>query len=133
MLIEPYQSRELASLFLPAGWTVQWLWPSLAACVLSAGLTAFLVKIAPARGWVALPGHNRWNRRVVAQFGGIPILLAASAVVIFLPAARPVLTLLLLTLAMGLLGLVDDMIGLGPKPKLIVECILGGLAVQAGI
>jgi len=133
MLIDSYQSRELISLLLPGGWTALWLWPSIAACLTSAAVTALLVKIAPQRGWVAVPGNNRWNSRVVAQFGGVPILLAASAVAVVVPAARPVLILLLLTLAMSLLGLVDDVIGLGPKPKLIVECILGCLAVNAGI
>src|SRR5215813_3670671 len=133
MLIDLFQSRAFLSSFFSAGWTLQWLWPGIAACGLSAGLTAFLVKVAPRRGWVALPGNNRWNRRVVAQFGGVPILVAASAVAVFLPAARPVLTLLVLTLGMALLGLLDDVIGLGPKPKLVVEFILGSLAVHAGI
>lgn len=133
MLIDSHQFRELISSFLPAGWTTQWLWPALTACLLSAGLTAFLIKIAPRRGWVAIPGNNRWNRRVVAQFGGVPILLAAGAVAVLLPAGRSVITLLLLTLAMALLGLVDDVIGLGPKPKLVVEFLLGCWAVHAGI
>jgi len=133
MLLTPHPFREIFSALLPSGRVFQWLWPALFAGLLSVGLTAFLIKLAPARGWVAVPGQNRWSRRVVAQFGGIPILIAASVVVVFLPVARSVINVLLLVLGMALLGFVDDMIGLGPKPKLIVEVLLASLAVNAGI
>ena len=112
---------------------LSWMWIGLIAASVSAALTGFLVRIAPSRGWVVIPGGNRWNRRVVAQFGGVPILLATSAVVPLIPASPAVVKLLLLTLAMSLLGLVDDIVGLGPKPKLVVEVLLAILAVQAGI
>jgi UDP-GlcNAc:undecaprenyl-phosphate/decaprenyl-phosphate GlcNAc-1-phosphate transferase len=110
-----------------------WIGFALAAAALSTGLTALLVKIAPARGWVVLPAENRWNRRVVAQFGGIPILLATCAVAALIPTSRPSISLLFLTLGMALLGFVDDVVGLGPKPKLAVEVLLAVLAVHAGI
>jgi UDP-GlcNAc:undecaprenyl-phosphate/decaprenyl-phosphate GlcNAc-1-phosphate transferase len=109
------------------------LWPCLAAGAASTALTAFLVKIAPRKGWVVIPRQNRWNKRVVAQFGGVPILLAFSAFGLLLPSLRQVLPLLLLTVGMGLLGLVDDLVGLGPKPKLIVQLVLAVIAVHVGI
>lgn len=121
-------------LFIPAFPRIfAWLGIVLASGVLSLGLTALLVRIAPGRGWVVIPAENRWNRRVVAQFGGIPILVAACAVVPLIPAAFSASNLLILTLSVAVLGLVDDMIGLGPKPKLIVQLLLATLAVHSGI
>jgi len=55
--------------------SVAWLVPYLLAAVASALLTCVLVMIAPAKGWVVVPRQNRWNTRVVAQFGGVPVLL----------------------------------------------------------
>lgn len=117
----------------PAFWRFSWLWVGLLAAAVSAALTALLVRIAPARGWVVIPGGNRWNQRVVAQFGGVPILIAACAVVPFIPTPRALAELLLLTAGMSLLGLVDDIVGLGPKPKLTIQVLLATLAVHAGI
>lgn len=116
-----------------AGSTLRWVWVGLISCGLSALLTALLVRIAPARGWVVLPGPNRWNKRVLAQFGGIPILLAAFAVVLFLHPARALLNLLAPVAGIAVLGFIDDVHGLGPKPKLIVETLLASLAVHAGV
>lgn len=121
------------STLVSAFWRFSWIWIGLTALSVSTLLTAVLVKIAPARGWVVVPVENRWNRRVVAQFGGIPILLTAFTVAALLPAIRPVMNLLLLTLGITVLGLVDDIIGLGPKPKLIVQILLATLAVHSGI
>src|SRR5260370_39713176 len=52
---------------------------------------------------------------------------------LFLSHTRPTLELLLLTLGMGLVGLIDDMIRVGPKTKLMAQLILAALAVQIGI
>jgi len=133
MMLDLHRYTDVVFAIVPIFPGYSWIGFALAAAALSAGLTALLVKIAPARGWVVLPAENRWNRRVVAQYGGIPILLATCAVVAITPASHPVLSLLFLTLGMGLLGFVDDVVGLGPKPKLLVELLLGVLAVHAGI
>lgn len=133
MLLDARQSRELMSAIFPIFGKLSWMWIGLIAASVSAVLTWVLVRIAPSRGWVVTPGGNRWSRRVVAQFGGAPILMATCSVVPLIPASHAVVNLLLLTLAMSMLGLVDDIVGLGPKPKLMVEILLAVLAVQAGI
>jgi UDP-GlcNAc:undecaprenyl-phosphate GlcNAc-1-phosphate transferase len=112
-------------------WT--WVLPLGCAFLLAAWLTALLVRIAPKRGWVAKPRQDRWNVRVVAQFGGIPILLAFLATAAYFFHTRQNLLLLLLTLGMGLLGFADDVNGLGPKAKLAGQTLLACLAVSAGI
>lgn len=96
-------------------------------------LTSMLVKIAPAMRWVVIPASNRWSQRVVAQFGGIPILIATSVAALLIPTPLSIVRLLVLTLGMGALGFVDDIVGLGPKPKLLVQIFLAVLAVRGGI
>lgn len=127
------QIGQLVSTWLPAGWDLRPIYASLAAVSLAAALTALLVKIAPRRGWVVVPKHNRWSQRVVAQFGGVPVFLVAWSVLLFLPSARNILYLLLLTVGMAVLGFVDDIMGLGPKPKLIFQILLASLAVHFGV
>ncbi|MBZ5523442.1 MAG: undecaprenyl/decaprenyl-phosphate alpha-N-acetylglucosaminyl 1-phosphate transferase, partial [Acidobacteriia bacterium] len=96
-------------------------------------LTGALVRVAPGRGWVVFPRQNRWNQRVVAQFGGIPILTAFWSTDLLLPAVRPQAALLFGTGVLALLGLVDDRRGLGPKPKLVIEVLLAAWLVHAGV
>lgn len=127
------QIGSLVSTFVPGGWDWRLVYATLGAVGLSSALTALLVKIAPRNGWVVLPKHNRWNKRVVAQFGGVPVLLATWIVLLFLPSARQILNLLLLTVGVALLGFIDDIVGLGPKPKLIVQILLASLAVHFGV
>jgi UDP-GlcNAc:undecaprenyl-phosphate GlcNAc-1-phosphate transferase len=91
-----------------------------------------LVKIAPGRGWVVFPRRDRWSKRIVAQFGGIPILLAFTIGDLFLTAGRESVFLLFLVWGVGFLGLADDIIGLTPKAKLAGQAFLAFLAVYAG-
>lgn len=133
MMPDLYQNFELTFVLTPVFLKYSSINFAFFAVVLSTGLTGLLVKIAPARGWVVRPVENRWNRRVVAQFGGIPILLAMASVVALSPNPHPALNLVFLTLGMGLLGLIDDIIGLGPKPKLAGQIIFAVLAVHAGV
>src|SRR6267142_726312 len=133
----PIASRQLLIAFfqvpLQAMGRFPRVWIGVAAALISVALTSALVRLAPARGWVVFPRQNRWNRRVVAQFGGIPILLSFWSAALLLPPARPYAILLFCTGALGLMGLMDDRRGLGPKPKLAVELLLAGLMVYAGV
>ena len=99
----------------------------------SVALTALLIRIGSKKQWVAVPRQDRWNKRTVVKFGGVPVLLAFSLAVFLRPVTRETLMLLLLTLGMGLVGLVDDVFGLGPKSKLLGQFSLAGLAVFSGI
>jgi len=96
-------------------------------------LTAVLIRVASKRGWVAHPRQDRWSKRTVAKFGGIPILLGFSAAMLLGPVTREMLELLLLTWGMALLGLVDDIVGLGPRSKLLGQITLAGLALSTGV
>jgi UDP-GlcNAc:undecaprenyl-phosphate/decaprenyl-phosphate GlcNAc-1-phosphate transferase len=105
----------------------------LTAAVGSISLTALLIKVATVKGWVVVPSQNRWNKRTVAQFGGGPVLLIFWLTAMMSPAGRQYWILLLLTLALALLGFIDDLKGLGPKPKLLVEVLVAACTVSSGI
>jgi UDP-GlcNAc:undecaprenyl-phosphate GlcNAc-1-phosphate transferase len=82
---------------------------------------------------VVHPRPDRWNKRVVAQFGGVPILVAFTAATFFFPSAERNWVLLLSTLGLGLVGLADDVFALSPKVKLLSQILLAAAVVRAGI
>lgn len=96
-------------------------------------LTALFIKIATAQGWVVVPSQNRWSKRTVAQFGGGPVLLTFWLVSLMTPTFHQYRVLLLSTVALALLGFIDDIKGLGPKPKLLVEVLIAACTVSSGI
>ena len=96
-------------------------------------LTAVFIKIATAKGWVVVPSQNRWSNRTVAQFGGGPVLLTFWLIALMTPAFHQYRVLLLATVALALLGFIDDIKGLGPKPKLLAEVLIAACTVSSGI
>jgi UDP-GlcNAc:undecaprenyl-phosphate GlcNAc-1-phosphate transferase len=82
---------------------------------------------------VVHPRPDRWNERVVAQFGGVPILAAFTAATFFLSSSERSLVVLLATLGLGLIGLTDDVFTLSPKMKLLGQVLLAAVVVRAGI
>lgn len=108
-----------------------WL-PFLGVFICAAVLTAGLVKLGTRKGWVSIPRPDRWNSRVVAMFGGVPVLLAFASGSVFLSLDKPAVVLLLLTMLMGAVGLTDDLVGVGPKTKLFSQATLASLVVLSG-
>jgi UDP-GlcNAc:undecaprenyl-phosphate GlcNAc-1-phosphate transferase len=111
----------------------QIVWLVLASAISSVVLTALFIKIATVKGWVVVPSQNRWSKRTVAQFGGGPLLLTFWLIALMSPASHQYRVLLLSTVALALLGLVDDIKGLGPKPKLLAEVLIAACTVSSGI
>lgn len=108
-------------------------WLVLLSAIGSIALTALLIKIATVKGWVVVPSQNRWSKRTVAQFGGGPVLLTFWLIALMSPASHQYRVLLLSTVALALLGFIDDIKGLGPKPKLLAEVLIAACAVSSGI
>ncbi|HLW53695.1 MAG TPA: hypothetical protein VKW06_12715 [Candidatus Angelobacter sp.] len=114
-------------------WASQWLLAPLTAFLATVMLTRLLIRIAPSRGWVSYPRQDRWNSRVVAQFGGVPIILACTAAAAAFFPSRQNWLLLPLMWSMALLGLADDVFGLMPRAKLLGQIAIAALAVATGI
>ena len=126
-------SRRMVSVLIERPAAFRSIWLAFAAAVGSIGLTAILIKVAAVKGWVVVPSQNRWNKRTVAQFGGGPVLLIFWLASMMSPAGRQYWILLLSTVALALLGFIDDIKGLGPKPKLLVEVLVAACTVSSGI
>ena len=126
-------SRRIVSVLMERPAAFASIWLAFAAAVGSISLTALLIKLATAKGWVVVPSQNRWNKRTVAQFGGGPVLLIFWLTAMMSPAGRHYWILLLSTVALALLGFIDDLKGLGPKPKLLVEVLVAACTVSSGI
>jgi UDP-GlcNAc:undecaprenyl-phosphate GlcNAc-1-phosphate transferase len=95
--------------------------------------TAATIRVAHRYGWLVHPRADRWSRTQVAKFGGVSILLIFSLVVIGFRGSRPLLTITLLTAAMGLVGLVDDIFQLRPIWKFAAQFVIAAVAVSSGI
>ncbi len=96
-------------------------------------LTPLVRKLAHATGQVCAPRKDRWHSRPTALLGGVAIYFAFVAGCGFfawhLPGVRLILgggTLLFLA------GLLDDLIGLKPYVKLVLQLVVASLVVYWG-
>ena len=95
--------------------------------------TAATIRIARRNNWLVHPRADRWSRTSVAKFGGVSILLTFLLAVIAFRVSKPLLTVALLTAAMGFVGLVDDIFQLRPRWKFAAQFVIAGVAVWSGI
>jgi UDP-GlcNAc:undecaprenyl-phosphate/decaprenyl-phosphate GlcNAc-1-phosphate transferase len=95
--------------------------------------TAATIRVAQRKGWLVHPRADRWSRASVAKFGGVSVLLIFSLAVVVFRGSKPLLTITLLTAAMGLVGLVDDIFQLRPGWKFAAQFVIAAIAVWSGI
>jgi len=95
--------------------------------------TAATIRIARRNNWLVHPRADRWSQTSVAKFGGVSILLTFLLSVIAFRVSKPLLTVALLTTAMGFVGLVDDIFQLRPRWKFAAQFVIAGVAVWSGI
>jgi UDP-GlcNAc:undecaprenyl-phosphate/decaprenyl-phosphate GlcNAc-1-phosphate transferase len=95
--------------------------------------SAATIGLARRNGWLVHPRADRWSRTSVAKFGGVSILLTFSLAVIAFHVSKPLLTVALLTVAMGLVGFVDDIVQLRPSWKFAAQLVIAAVAVRSGI
>ena len=100
---------------------------------LAIGLAATLAceRGAARLGLVVVPRADRWHRRPVALLGGVAIMLGVLPALAWTGGLRGRLAeLTLVALAMGAVGLVDDVRPLSPPVKLVAQIALAGLLVE---
>jgi len=110
-----------------------WL-PAVVAFLLSALLTFLCREIALRTGIISVPSADRWNARPVALLGG-PAIVAATALSLGLVDGLPAEVWILLagSLAMALVGLVDDIHPIGPAAKLTAQLVAAAAVTGAGL
>jgi UDP-GlcNAc:undecaprenyl-phosphate GlcNAc-1-phosphate transferase len=95
--------------------------------------TAATIRAARREGWLVHPRADRWSQSSVAKFGGVSILATFSMALIACRVPRPLLTVALLTTAMGIVGLIDDIVQLRPRWKFAAQFAIAAVAVWSGI
>src|SRR2546423_6361837 len=100
---------------------------------LCCALTALMIVLARKRRWVFEPRSDRWSRKPVAKFGGIPIVLTllGAAALLHLPVRLQVVVGL--SGCMALLGLADDVFQSPPWAKFGLQILIAAAATWSGI
>jgi UDP-GlcNAc:undecaprenyl-phosphate GlcNAc-1-phosphate transferase len=103
------------------------------AFAVSSVLTGVTILLARRQGWLFYPREERWHRKPVAKFGGVPILLCLAAFGVISPPSGVLRSTVLLTAAMGMVGFCDDVWMLRPRVKFFAELAIACIAVYFGI
>jgi UDP-GlcNAc:undecaprenyl-phosphate GlcNAc-1-phosphate transferase len=97
------------------------------------GATLLSERLAPRWGLIVAPRADRWHRRPVALLGGVAIMLGVLPALIWAGGlSGRLVALTLVSLAMGAVGLVDDLRPLRPPVKLVAQIGLAGCLVELG-
>jgi UDP-GlcNAc:undecaprenyl-phosphate/decaprenyl-phosphate GlcNAc-1-phosphate transferase len=99
-------------------------------------LTYAVIWVTRKYGWVYVPTVNRWSKRVVSLHGGIAIALSFLIAHLFIGDLSYTSTefwLIGLSLVMLSVGFLDDLYGLMPLPKLIVQFLVSAAAFYSGL
>jgi len=113
--------------------------------ILSLMLTPYVRAVAHARGWLEPPRLGRHVHIIpVPRIGGVAIYVSFNLVVLgallaqralgpaFLPQIKSTFALLGSALIIFLLGLVDDLYGVSPRGKFLVQAVAATILFQAG-
>ena len=113
------------------GWTLAG--PFLTALLLAVGASLVCERVAPRLRLIAHPREDRWHRQSVPLLGGVAIMLAVAAAGAGLGThLSRFAPLLVLSVAMGIVGLVDDFKTLRPQTKLAAQIVGAAVLIQFG-
>jgi UDP-GlcNAc:undecaprenyl-phosphate/decaprenyl-phosphate GlcNAc-1-phosphate transferase len=107
--------------------------PFLIALLLAVGASLVCERVALRLRLVAHPREDRWHRQSVPLLGGVAIMLAVAAAGAGLGThLSRFAPLLVLSVAMGIVGLVDDFKTLRPQTKLAAQIVGAAVLIQFG-
>lgn len=110
-----------------------YLWLGLTGALLSLMLTPLIGRASTMLGLVDAPGGRKVHAQSVPRLGGVAVVLAAgAAIVVFAPGAL-VGPFLAAGALIFLTGLIDDVRGLGPVPKLALEFAAAAIVMSSGL
>ena len=115
----------------------------LGSAILALILTPVIGRGSARLGLVDAPGGRKVHLQPIPRTGGVAVALAAALALTAVftlvpdaeaPAAWPVIRPLIVAAALiFLVGLVDDVRGLGPAPKLAFEAVAAGVVMSSGL
>jgi UDP-GlcNAc:undecaprenyl-phosphate GlcNAc-1-phosphate transferase len=102
------------------------------ALVAGLGATLLCERLAHRIGLVVRPRADRWHGEPVPLLGGVAIIVGVlvSLVVVGVPSGSG--PFLVVAVAMGAVGLIDDLRPLRPQAKLVAQIVLAGVMIQKG-
>jgi len=102
--------------------------------LISVVVTFLTIKITTRFDWVYKPQANRWNTRVVSLHGGVGfgVSIVLLSILELIPYSQNILFIIGISLFMLIVGLIDDIKHLSPKPKFIINILVSVLAVIFG-
>jgi Fuc2NAc and GlcNAc transferase len=101
------------------------------AALAGAALVAMMRRIARRRAWLDIPSARSSHSRPTPTAGGIGMVLPFLLTLALLPQALPagmLLTCVAAIAAVAAVGLMDDLVGLEPAPRLAIH-VVAGLAI----
>ena len=105
-----------------------------AVIVLSIAATGLVRQLARYTGVVAMPRADRWNRRPTALLGGVGIFISFFVGLAVLGPSIPGLwPLLAAAMFLFIVGLVDDLYGLRPHVKLVMQVVASSVLPMVGL
>lgn len=114
--------------------TQSYLTAFIAALAISAIVTPIVRRLALTAGAVDQPSDRKIHKHPLPRVGGVAIVLAFVAVMLwFVPLSRPFVALLASLLVLFGIGLVDDLRGLKPWQKLLGQIFAACLALAGGL
>jgi len=96
-------------------------------------VTGAAIWVCHRKNWLVQPREDRWSRTPVAKYGGIGILLVFFVSTVGLHIGNLLRMVAVLTLAMALVGFLDDTYGLRVRWKLLSEVAIAVTAVASGV
>ena len=115
----------------------------LSSAALALFLTPLIGRGSTVLGLVDAPGGRKVHAQSVPRLGGVAVILAAALALAIVPAVlpgggSPGLWAAMQPFAVGgllifLVGLVDDIRGVGPAPKLLVELLAAAVMMASGL
>lgn len=108
--------------------------PFFLALTLSFCLTPIIIKISNKCGFIVEPREDRWHKKPTALYGGIGIFLAfIIPFIIFIPLDKVAIGVLVCISLIFILGLLDDILGVKPTAKIIIQSGVAIIAIIFGI
>lgn len=102
--------------------------------LLSFVMTPIIIRISNKHGFVVEPREDRWNKKPAALFGGIALFLSfVIPYLVFVPIDRLSIGILVCATTVFLLGFFDDITGLTPQLKLLIQLIVAVGVIFFGI
>lgn len=104
------------------------------AFAMSLAITRFLISHSSGMGLVQIPNHRSSHAKPTPSGGGVSIVMAGTLATVLmgpsLPTALPV-TLVIVSVAGGVMGLLDDRLDIPARYRLVVQFLLVGILLVA--